>query len=88
MFNRMLNSKIGETVTVTINSDVEDWNLITEAFAGVPPSLAKNVLIINNAVVTSSLATTPAMDLTGLPAGSLIKIINNGYIIGRDGGGR
>lgn len=89
MFNRAVGSVIGATIRVTIDTNAVDWNLIDEAFDGTAPTAPVKVAItVNSGIqVTASSTATPAMDLTGLPAGSSIKLINNGYILGQGGQG-
>jgi len=90
MFNRqMMSTSVGSVESFSIDVDVDNWNLITEVFGGVAPISAVDVIITNNAVITSTDPANPAMDLTGLPAGSTITLINLGSILGRGGtGGR
>lgn len=90
MFNLMMMS--GRPVInkiINISSDQVDWNLITDGFGGTPPpSETSVVLTVESGVnVSSSARTIPAMDLTGLPAGSTIRLINLGQIYGMGGTG-
>lgn len=78
---------IGATQVVNITSDTLDWNVITDVFGGVAPTLAVKLLIINSAIMRSSSTSIPAMDLRGLPAGSTVKLVNTGHIVGRGGAG-
>ena len=82
----------GQNVTFrnfTISSDQVDWNLITDGYGGVAPTKRAVVTItVNSGInITSSSNSIPAMDLTGLPADSVINLINNGNIYGRGGNG-
>jgi hypothetical protein len=74
---------------IIISSNQVDWNLITDGFAGIPPSGVSTVVITVNAGVnvTSSSTSIAPMDLTGLPDGSTIRLINNGNIYGAGGAG-
>lgn len=75
--------------TVVISSNQVDWNLITAVFGGSAPFRRAVVDITVNAGVdiTSSSNGVAAMDLTGLPANSLITLTNNGNIYGTGGDG-
>ena len=68
--------------SLVISSDSVGWNLITEGFGGVAPvSPASVVITVNSGINVTS------MDLTGLPDGSTIRLINNGSIFGTGGAG-
>lgn len=83
MFNAMmLAGRPFINVNLVISSDQVDWNLITEGFGGVPPASPSSVVITINSGINVT-----EMDLTGLPAGSTIRLINNGKIYGRGGSG-
>jgi hypothetical protein len=67
---------------MVISSDSVDWNLVTEGFGGVPPvSPASVVVTVNSGINVTS------MDLTGMPNGSTVRLINNGRIFGTGGAG-
>lgn len=72
-------------LTVTANTT----NFVLTAAIGTVPVIATTVtVIVNTGVVIQSVTPgTPAMDLSGLPSGSTVNLINNGYIIGRGGNG-
>lgn len=73
--------------TITIAANVSNFNIIT-ALGYVPGAPITITLVVNAAVVVSSASTAQAaMDLTGLPTGSIINLTNNGYILGRGGNG-
>lgn len=68
--------------------DKNENNIDVFARAGSPAGAATITLTINRGVLISSLVVgTPALDFSGFVAGSIINIINNGYIIGRGGEG-
>ena len=73
-------------VSVTITSSTTNYNLFT---AQANPGTAKNyVVTVNPGVVVSALSTaSPAFTTGALPAGSTVKIINNGLIQGKGGAG-
>lgn len=88
MFNRaLLFGKIGGIIEITIDTDQFNWNLITDGFGGTAPTKSVDVEITNNANLSSTIPSVAALDLTGLPAGSTIKLINNGNIFGAGGNG-
>ncbi len=73
-------------VNLTISSDTANYNIA--AAAGNPSSATNIVLTINSGVkVYSNSASTAALDTGSLLAGSTVKIVNNGYIIGAGGNG-
>lgn len=75
--------------TIVISSNQTDWNLITDGFGGVAPTIRATVSItVNSGVnIVSSNSSTPSMDLTGLPEDSVINLINLGNIYGSGGTG-
>jgi len=75
--------------TITISTNQNKWNLITDGFGGAAPTRKAVVIITVNAgiEVTSDDTTVAAMDLTGLPDKSQITLINNGEIYGHGGAG-
>lgn len=83
MFNgMMLAGRPRVNLSITISSNQSNWNLITSGFGGVAPTVPVSVQItVASAVVVTS------MDLTGLPDGSSIALINNGFIYGSGGNG-
>jgi len=76
--------------SITISGDQTDWNLITDGFGGVAPNKKTLLtLTIDTGVdLISSSNLIAALDLTGLPANSVITLVNNGNLfgIGGDGG--
>lgn len=67
---------------IIISSSQVDWNLITEGFGGVAPLSPAKVVIT---VLAGKYIID--MDLTGLPDGSTIRLINHGSIYGAGGNG-
>lgn len=84
MFNgMMLSGNQVVTKIITISSDfLGGWNLITEAFGGVPPTQRAEVFITVNFNIDIN-----GMNLTGLPDESTIVLINSGNIYGTGGTG-
>lgn len=73
-------------VTRVISANAVDVNMAT--LFGNPTVPANYVLTINAGVqVTASSTASPALTTGVFPAGSTVKIVNNGYIIGRGGNG-
>lgn len=74
------------TSNVTIIANVTNFNLFTAL--GQPSSaVTVNLNVAAGVVVTSANNSTAAMDLSGLPAGSTINLVNLGYITGLGGNG-
>lgn len=74
------------TSNVSIATSVQNFNLFTAL--GQPSSaVTVNLNVAAGVVIGSVNNTTAAMDLSGLPAGSTINLINLGYIIGQGGNG-
>jgi hypothetical protein len=71
----------------TLSSDKTNWNLIDEL--GFTPStpIAVTITVEAGVVVRSLAVSIPGMDLSGLPSGSTIALVNNGVIHGRGGRG-
>lgn len=80
-------SLIPTSTALVIAQNTVNWNLI-EALGGTPGSSTTVAITVKQGVLVTSLSpTSPAMDLTGLPAGSVINLTNLGSIIGRGGRG-
>ena len=78
----MLAGRLNAVVNISISSNQTDWNLITDGYGGVAPTLPQTVyMTVESAVVVTT------MDLTGLPDGSVIHLTNLGYIYGTGGSG-
>lgn len=76
-----------ERITLRITSDVDEYNIYTEA--GSPGRAVEVIVIVDSGVVVGSTSPgTPAMDTgSGWANGSSILIINHGDILGRGGTG-
>lgn len=80
----MINSRLVETYTFTTSA--ANQNLFTKA--GSPVSAGDFTFIINSGVVISSTSNTaPALTTGSFPAGSTVRLINNGSIYGKGGDG-
>jgi hypothetical protein len=76
----------GASYPLTISSNVVNWQLAP--LLGTLSSAITVTITVNTGVVVSSRTPQdPAMDLSGLPSGSTVNLINNGYIIGCGGDG-
>lgn len=76
---------VGE-IPITISSNQVNLNLFT--YVGSPGTANDYVVTINSGVYVYSNSTgTPAMTISGFPAGSKVTIINNGHIVGMGGAG-
>jgi hypothetical protein len=75
---------------INISANTSDYSLYN-ALVGIGwnTTTAVNVVVTVNAgvVIYSSSVTGYAFDVTGLPAGSYVKLVNNGWIVGRGGKG-
>jgi hypothetical protein len=77
-------SAVSNTITFAAGTYF-DFNLI-QALGGTPGgSVTVTISVPIGALFYATNTATPAMDLTGLPAGSTVNITNLGYIIGRGG---
>jgi hypothetical protein len=77
----------GASTLLTITQNTNQWTLLSQ-FATAPVSAVTVTIIVNLGVVIQSVSPgVPAMDLSGLPAGSTVNLINNGYILGCGGDG-
>ncbi len=84
MFNGMMMAgSQAISKTIIISSDfLAGYNLITEEFGGVPPTLRADIVITVNAGIDIN-----GMNLEGLVDTSTILLINNGNIYGSGGSG-
>lgn len=74
------------TVTATLSSNAVNQSMFT--LAGAPTSAVDFTLTINSGVfISSSTTATAALNTGTFPAGSIVKLINNGTIIGKGGNG-
>ncbi len=80
------NCDIGQVVNLVISSDTANYNVASAL--GNPITAQNIVLTINSGVkVYSNSVSQPALDTGTLPSGSTLKIVNNGYIVGKGGDG-
>lgn len=73
----------------TINADVNNWNLATQAgiagWDGILPLVA--VITLNAGKVVGSASLAAAMVIPALPTGSSVSFTNNGFVVGHGGNG-
>jgi hypothetical protein len=72
--------------TVKVNANTTGFNLLA-ALGTVVGSITATVIVAAGVVIQAVNTGTPAMDLSGLPAGSTVNLLNSGYIIGCGGDG-
>lgn len=77
----------GASYNIQATGDASDFNLI--ARLGGSPGVAStiNVTVNPGVIIRAGSPVSYAMDLSGLPVGSTVNLINNGYIIGKGGAG-
>ncbi len=77
---------VHEAVILNITSSLANYNIYAAAGS---PSVANNfiVTISSGVIVYGSTASVPALSSGNLPAGSIVRIVNNGYIYGAGGKG-
>jgi hypothetical protein len=76
----------GASMPLTIATNQQNWRLLP--LLGTLGGPVTVTITVNQGVfVTSASPVAPAMDLSGLPSGSTVNLINNGYIIGCGGDG-
>lgn len=83
---RGLQAVAAGVVGVVISTNEVNVSLFERAGAPVAP-VTVNVTVAVGAILTSANSATPALDTTNFPAGSIINLINLGYILGCGGGG-
>jgi len=76
----------GTTYSYTLAENTLDWNLLARV-GTVGSAITVNVTVNQGVIIQASTSGTPAMDLSGLPAGSTVNLINSGYILGKGGKG-
>lgn len=82
-----ISSGSGATSLLTVTANTTNF-VLTAALGTVPVIATSVTVIVNSGVTIQSVSPgTPAMDLSGLPSGSTVNLINNGYIIGCGGDG-
>lgn len=80
------NCPVVSVTNLVISSDTANYNIATAL--GNPITPKGVILTINSGVKVYSTSTSqPALDTGTLPSGSTVKIVNNGYIVGRGGDG-
>lgn len=73
-------------ITRTISASTSDVNMA--ALFGNPTAAGTYVLTVNSGVyVTATSTATAALSTGSFPAGSVVRIVNNGYIVGKGGTG-
>lgn len=81
-----LNTGAGTTLPITISANCLNWSL--KAIIGTLGSPATiNILVPKGVIISSQVAGTPAMDLSGLISGCTVNLTNLGYIQGAGGNG-
>ena len=69
----------GASVRLTILSNLDNWQLLP-LLGTVSSAITVTVTVNQGVVVGSKWPQDPAMDLSGLPSGSTVNFVNNGYI--------
>ena len=76
----------GATYNYRITENVVDWNLLAKV--GTPGgAVTVNITVTQGTIIQATGTGTPAIDLSGLPAGSTVNLFDFGYIIGKGGDG-
>jgi hypothetical protein len=81
-----ITSAAGASLPLNITANVDNWQL-APLLGTLSGAVTVTVTVNQGVVVGSKWAQDPAMDLSGLPSGSTINVVNNGYIIGCGGDG-
>lgn len=76
----------GAQFSLSITQSVQDWVMLP-LLPTIGGAVTVNIAVASGIVLSSTSIYGPAMDLSGLPAGSTINLINQGYIIGKGGNG-
>jgi hypothetical protein len=79
-------SAAGAQYPLTVAANVTDWKL-APLLGSLSGAVTVTVTVNQGVQVVASNPLTPAMDLSGLPSGSTINLINNGLIAGAGGRG-
>lgn len=75
------------SIDLVISATTTEYNIRTEAGSPAYPTII-NVTIDSGVTVGSTTTSNPAIDTgTGWPAGTIIKLVNNGTIVGKGGAG-
>ncbi len=76
----------GAAYSYTISENTTDWNLAAKV--GTPGgAITVNITVAVGVIIQALSTGTPAMDLSGLVAGSTVNLFDNGYILGHGGDG-
>lgn len=76
----------GANYNFAITENTIDWNLLAKV--GTPGGAVTVNVTINQGVILQATCTgSPALDLSGLPAGSTVNLFNSGYVLGKGGDG-
>jgi Phage tail fibre adhesin Gp38 len=90
-FNQYYGTNYAQAFSLTVSSNTTGYNLRSALVsAGWNQTVPVYVVctINSNVYVGSDSTSNPAFDMGGtFPAGSLLKLVNNGYILGRGGSG-
>lgn len=76
----------GAQFSLTISQSVQDWVMLP-LLPTIGGAVTVNVTVAPGIVVSSTSIYGAAMDLSGLPAGSTVNLLNQGYVIGKGGDG-
>lgn len=76
----------GASYNLDIEENTVDWNLAAR-LGTLGGSVTVNVTVKQGVIIQATSSTTPALDLSGLPSGSTVNLLNLGYILGRGGRG-
>jgi hypothetical protein len=90
MLTPFFNHKLDETpttATITISTNRTDFNIIEEL--GYTPliPMAIDIVIDPGVEISSTNTAWAALDVSGLPSGSVVDVDNEGYILGKGGKG-
>jgi hypothetical protein len=81
-----ITSPAGASYPLTIASNVVDWKLLP-LLGTITGALTVTVTVNQGVCCFASSPSEYGVDLSGLPSGSTVNLINNGYILGRGGDG-
>lgn len=76
----------GASYNITISENTVDWNLAAR-LGTLGGSVTVNVNVAQGVIIQATAVGTPAMDLSGLPSGSTVNLLNYGYILAKGGRG-
>ena len=77
------------TINIVISANTNNYNLADylSGYGYNPGHSIINLIVNSGIVVGSDTSGTPALNITGLTAGDIVNVINNGSIIGKGGRG-